>query len=90
MKNKSQIIKIGFGLALLIVVILLISLQIQIKELEQEKEALQKTIEDYRLIVEEMEYDLNLPREDYIEKYAREKLGYHKYSDIIIKEATDE
>ena len=74
----------------ILVIVLIISLRIRIKELETEKELLQKTIDDHRLTVEEMEYDLDLPKNDYIEKYAREILGYHKYSDIIIKEASDE
>lgn len=90
MKNKNQLIKFSLGLVSIIVLILIISLQIRIHELENEKEQLEKNINDYRLIVEEMEYDLDLPRDDYIEKYAREVLGYHKYSDIIIKEASDE
>ncbi len=88
-EKKNFIIKIGFSAIILVILILIISLQIRIRSLESEKELLQKTIEDYRLIVEEMEYDMELSREDYIEKYAREVLGYHKYSDIIIKEPTD-
>ena len=90
MKNKSKIAKINFVIILVAVFILIISLRIRIKELETEKEMLQKTIDDYRLIVDEMEYDLDLSKNDYIEKYAREVLGYHKYSDTIIKEASDD
>ena len=56
----------------ILVIVLIISLRIRIKELETEKELLQKTIDDYRLTVAEMEYDLNLPKKDYIEKMCEE------------------
>ncbi len=90
MKNKDLIYKIAFGGTVLVMLILIISLQVRIRTLEKEKEALERAVEDHRLTVGEMEYDLELPREEYIEKYAREVLGYHKYSDVIIKEGTDE
>ncbi len=90
MKNKDLIYKISFGGTVLIMVILIISLQMRIRTLEKEKEALERVVEDHRLTVGEMEYDLELSKEEYIEKYAREVLGYHKYSDVIIKEDTDE
>ena len=90
MKKKSKTGKICFIAISIAVIFLIISLRIRIKEIENEKELLQKTIDDYRLTVEEMEYDLKLSKNEYIEKYAREILGYHKYSDIILKEASDE
>jgi cell division protein FtsB len=36
-----------------------------------------------------MEHELLLPKEDYIEKYAREVLGYYKYSDLIFQKKTN-
>ncbi len=90
MKSKNimiNILLIGIAFSM---VILIVTLQIRMKALEQEQELLEKLVEDYRLTVQEMEYEMNLPREDYIEKYAREVLGYHKYSDIIFKEEIDE
>ena len=36
-----------------------------------------------------MEYDLSLPKEDYIEKYAREVLGYHKNGELVFIPAED-
>jgi cell division protein FtsB len=89
MKSKKIFLKIIFGFAILIMCILIISLQIRIRKLEREKSSLEKEVEDYRITVEEMAYDYEIPREDYIEKYAREVLGYHKYSDTIIKEESD-
>ncbi len=89
MKSKKLFLQIGFVAAILVMCILIISLQIRIRELEEEKSLLEKEVEDYRITVGEMAYDYNLPREDYIEKYAREVLGYHKFSDTLIKEETD-
>ncbi len=90
MKHKGLILRIGFFGTVFAMLILLLVLQVRIKSLEEEKNILEKEVEDYRLTVEEMDYLLGLPREDYIERYAREVLGYHKYSDIVIKEETDE
>lgn len=88
--NKKNVLKICFGIVALVMIVLIVSLQIRIRQLEAEKSVLEKELEDYRLTVEEMEYDLDLPKEAYIEKYAREVLGYHKYSDTIIKYESDE
>ncbi len=90
MKHKSLMVKIGFGGVVFVMLILIVSLQLRIHSLENEKNELEQKVEDHRLTVEEMEYDLDLPREEYIEKYAREVLGYHKYSDIILREESDE
>lgn len=89
MKSKKIFLQIEFGTIILAMCILIISLQIRIRKLEGEKSLLEKEVEDYRITVEEMAYDYELPREDYIEKYAREVLGYHKYRDTIIKEESD-
>ncbi len=87
--KKDLIFKLAFGGTVLVMLILILSIQIRIRTLEKERDQLEKEVEDYRLTVEEMEYDFNLPRSAYIEKYAREVLGYHKYSDIIIEEESD-
>ncbi len=77
-------------IAAVCMIVVIVSLQIQIQKLEKEKLALESELQDYRLTVEEIEYDIDLPREVYIEKYAKDVLGYHKFSDIIIKNGKDE
>ena len=42
--------------------------------------------DNYKTSISDMEQELLLPKEEYIAKYAREVLGYYKYSDIIFKE----
>ncbi len=88
--NKKSLWRIVFFGTVLIMLVLIFILQIRISALEKEKIELAEQAADQRLTVAEMEYSLDLPREDYIEKYAREVLGYHKYSDIVIKEEADE
>ena len=56
--------------------------------LQKEKEQLAEIVDDYKIAIEEMEHELLLPKQDYIEKYAREVLGYHKHSDLIFEEKT--
>ena len=45
--------------------------------------------EEYAEKVEKMRYELSLSDEEYIEKYAREVLGYHKSGEIVFKNASD-
>ena len=61
----------------------------QINVLEKDKAELEGIVTDYKIAITEMEHELLLPKEEYIEKYAREVLGYHKSSDIIFEEKTN-
>lgn len=84
MKAKtSTFVKIALGGITFILLIAIISLYIRLGRLEKEKDSLSDLIEEYQKSIEEMEYDLSLPKEDYIEKYAREVLGYHKNGEIV-------
>ena len=84
MKVKtSTCVKIALGGIALVLFIAIISLYVNLKNLEKEKNSLSVLIEEYQKSIEEMEYDLSLPKEDYIEKYAREVLGYHKNGELV-------
>lgn len=83
--RTSTFVKIALACAVIIMIVIIISLQIKLKNLQEEKDRFSSTLEDYRKRVEEMEYDLSLSKEDYIEKYAREVLGYHKYGEIVFQ-----
>ena len=61
----------------------IISLYVNLKNWKKKKNSLSVLIEEYQKSIEEMEYDLSLPKEDYIEKYAREVLGYHKNGELV-------
>ena len=64
----------------------MISLQLQMNVLQKERDELAEVVDNYRTAISDMEHELLLPKEEYIAKYAREVLGYYKYSDIIFKE----
>ena len=66
--------------------IYMISLQIQMKSLQKELDEWIVITDNYKTSISDMEQELLLPKEEYIAKYAREVLGYYKYSDIIFKE----
>ena len=84
MKVKtSTFVKIALGGMALVLFIAIISLYVNLKNLKKEKNSLSVLIEEYQKSIEEMEYDLSLPKEDYIEKYAREVLGYHKNGELV-------
>ena len=84
MKVKTNnFIKIALGGMDLVLFIAIISLYVILKKKKKKKNSLSVLIEEYQKSIEEMEYDLSLPKEDYIEKYAREVLGYHKNGELV-------
>lgn len=86
MNRKSNIFMRLTLLALVVFfVIITITLQMKLSELENEKSILEKQVEMYSETVEEMEYELTLSREEFIQRYAREVLGYHKNGEIVFK-----
>ena len=87
MKKKSKLL-MRFSLlgAILIIMIYMISLQLQMNTLKKERDELADIVDAYKTSISDMEHELLLPKEEYIAKYAREVLGYYKYSDIIFKE----
>ena len=90
MKTKtSTFVKISLGIMALILLISIISLYVKLVNLKEEKNDLTALLEEYQQSIEEMEYDLSLPKEDYIEKYAREVLGYHKSGELVFLDESD-
>jgi len=81
--KTSTFAKIALGGVAFLLVIAIISLYIKLGSLEKKRDILSASLDEYRKSIEEMEYDLSLSKEDYIEKYAREVLGYHKNGEII-------
>jgi cell division protein FtsB len=90
LKKKSKLWgKFVLLIALLVIGINLISLRIQLNKLQNERDELAEIVDNYKTSIADMERELMLPKEEYIAKYAREVLGYYRYSDIIFKEKTD-
>ena len=67
--------------------IAMISVQVKTNELKKEQEQLSNLLESYQNTIENMENDLALPRDEYIEKYLREVLNYHQSDEIIFRDA---
>lgn len=67
----------------------MIALQVQISVLQQERDELLEITDNYKTSISDMEHELLLPKEEYIAKYAREILGFYKYSDIIFKQKNE-
>ncbi|MBQ2988757.1 MAG: septum formation initiator family protein [Clostridia bacterium] len=87
MKKKSKLLLRFVLLAVLLgILIYMISLQIQLNKLQKERNELANIVDTYKTSIADMERELLLPKEEYIAKYAREVLGYYKYSDYIFKE----
>ncbi len=84
-KKKNLFYKIIFFAVTLFLIITIVVLRSEISDLEAEKEALTSELNDYMDIVEELRYDISLPEARYIEKYAREVLGFHKSGELVFK-----
>ena len=88
MKNKKiffpAIIVAVLAVFLAVVIIVLRS---QINELNRKHGELRDALEQQQDIVDELNYEFTLSEKDYIEKYAREKLGFHKSGEIVFKDS---
>ncbi|MBE6665377.1 MAG: hypothetical protein E7603_04015 [Ruminococcaceae bacterium] len=90
MKKKSKLlVKFSLLAAILVIMIYMIALQVQISVLQQERDELLEITDNYKTSISDMEHELLLPKEEYIAKYAREILGFYKYSDIIFKQKNE-
>ena len=84
-KRKSILPKILLFLIALFLVLKISALQSQIKALEEERDKLAKSVKEYSDRVDELIYEGDLSEKEYIEKYAREVLGFHKSGEIVFK-----
>ena len=86
MKKKTGLFsKIVIAFLLVFSLITIITLQTQLSDLKERKAELSAQLDEYSENVERMRYELSLTKEEYIEKYAREVLGYHKNGEIVFK-----
>ena len=86
MKKKTGLFpKLLMAFLLVFSLITIISLQTRLSELKEQKAELEEQLERYSENVAKMRYELSLTKEEYIEKYAREVLGYHKNGEIVFK-----
>jgi cell division protein FtsB len=88
MKNKKIFFPaIIFAVLVIFLAVIIIVLSSQIKELNRAHDELRAALEQQQDIVDELNYEFTLSERDYIEKYAREKLGFHKSGEIVFKDS---
>lgn len=85
--KKNTLLKIILTMSSFALAIAMISVHIKTNELKKEQEQLFELLESYQNTIKNMENDLTLPRDEYIEKYLREALNYHRSDEIIFREA---
>jgi cell division protein FtsB len=88
MKNKKIFFPaIIVAVLVIFLAVIIIVLSSQIKELNRAHDELRAALEQQQDIVDELNYEFTLSERDYIEKYAREKLGFHKSGEIVFKDS---
>ena len=84
-KKTGLFSKIVIAFLLVFSLITIITLQTQLSDLKERKAELSAQLDAYSENGERLRYELSLTKEEYIEKYAREVLGYHKNGEIVFK-----
>lgn len=67
--------------------IIIVTLQSQITALNKQYDELRAEMKSHQDAVDELNYEFTLNEKEYIEKYAREKLGFHKAGEIVFKDS---
>ena len=85
--KKNTLLKMILAISAFALAVAMISVQIKTNKLEKEQEQLADLLESYQNMIQSLENDLSLPKNEYIEKYLREVLGYHRTDEIIFRNA---
>jgi cell division protein FtsL len=86
-KKKNFFPAIIVSAIVIFLAVIIIVLQSQISELNQQYNELNTELKQHQDIVDELNYEFTLSEKEYIEKYAREKLGFHKTGEIVFKDS---
>lgn len=87
--KKNTLLKMILAISAFALAVAMISVQIKTNKLEKEQEELLDLLESYQNTIQNLENDLALPKDEYIEKYLREVLGYHRTDEIIFRNADE-
>ncbi len=83
-KRSNLIIRISFVLIFVFLFISVINLQVQIRDLRVEREKRAAQLQTLQDSIDELELRIATPIDDkYIERIARDRLGYRKPGEII-------
>jgi len=86
-KKKNFFPAIIISVIVVFLAIIIIVLQSQINTLNTQYNELGKELKSHQDAVDELNYEFTLSEKEYIEKYAREKLGFHKTGEIVFKDS---
>ena len=87
-RKKTNIFpKIAIAALLIFLFCVIMSLRSQINMLKEEYAKIAAEVRENRDEVDELQYEFTLSEKEYIEKYVREKLGFHKTGEIVFKES---
>ena len=83
-KVREIVITVAICLLLVVSIITFVSKLVEYNELQAKKSELEEKVESYKNSIEELEYWLEAPMDDdYIMKFAREKLDLFRPDEII-------
>lgn len=82
--NTNLVVKLAVACILIVLIFSVINIQMDLNDIKQEKEKLAVQIEKVSDTIDEINIRLDTPlTEEYIERIAREQLGYRKNGEII-------
>ena len=83
-RRSNLVIRIAFILIFIFLFISVINLQVQIRDLREERDKQAEKVRVLQDNIDELELRIATPIDDeYIERVARERLGYRKPGEII-------
>jgi cell division protein FtsB len=86
-KKKNFFPIIIVSIIVIFLTVIIVVLQSQINSLDEQYKELVSEVKQHQDIVDELNYEFTLTEKEYIEKYAREKLGFHKTGEIVFKDS---
>lgn len=90
-KIRTMIVTVAVSLLMIVALVNFISRIVEYNEMQARKEQLLEEINDTRDNIEELEYWLEAPMDDeYIMKFAREKLELYRADEIIFTGGAEE
>lgn len=86
-KKTNFLPKIAAAVVLIFLLCVILFLQNQMNLLQNDYNALVAEVKEHQDEVDELKYEFTLSEKEYIEKYVREKLGFHKTGEIVFKKS---
>ena len=90
-KIRTAVVAVSVSLLMVVALINFVSMLVEYNEIQAKKEQLLEEINDAKDNIEELEYWIEAPMDDeYIMKFAREKLDLYRADEIIFTGGAEE